>query len=113
MENKYELVVVVINNGFTDLVMEGARAAGARGGTVLHARGTTNHDNEKFFGISLQSDKEMVLIIVEKELKDAVMKEVYKKAGLSTKGQGIAFTMPVEDVVGIITSNDTVKGLED
>lgn len=101
MSKSYSLIIVIVNNGYTDLVMEGARNAGARGGTVIHARGTGNLEIEKFYGIPIQKEKEMVLIIVENGIKDLCLKNIYKYAGLETNGQGIAFTLPVESIIGL------------
>jgi len=97
----FELIFVIINTGYIDLVMAAAKAEGATGGTVLNGRGTGNEAMEKFFGITIQPEKEIVLIIVPKEIKDKVLKAVYRDAGLETRGQGIAFCMPVDDVVGL------------
>ena len=91
----------MVNAGFSDVVMEAAKSAGAGGGTVIHARGTANKDAESFFGISIQPEKEMVLIIVPVDIKENVLHAVYKDAGLSTAGQGIAFSLPVRDAVGL------------
>lgn len=96
---KKELIVCIINNGYSDLVMGAAKKAGAMGGTILHARGTGNADIEKFFGISISPEKEMVLIVIDDDIKDKVVSEIYKDAGLDTKGQGIVFTVPVDDFV--------------
>lgn len=101
MKKEYSLIITIVNNGYTDLVMEGARAGGARGGTVINARGTGNIELEKFYGIPIQKEKEMVLVIVESEFKDDCLKNIYKTAGLETKGQGIAFTVPVDNIVGL------------
>lgn len=98
-ENKKELIVCIINNGFSDLVMNAAKKSGAQGGTTFHARGTGNPDIEKFFGISISPEKEVVLIVVDVEIKDDVVLAIYKDAGLDTKGQGIVFTLPVDDFV--------------
>ena len=98
---KFELVIVLVNTGFTELVMDAAREQGAHGGTVVHARGTGNKEMEKRFGVVITPDKEMVLILVNKKIADKVLSAIYKQAGLQTKGQGIAFTLPVEDVVGL------------
>ncbi len=100
-KNKYSLIVVIVNNGHTDLVMEASRDAGAKGGTVIHARGTGNPELEKFYGVPIQPEKEMVLIIVETAIKDKCLSSIYKVAGLQSKGQGIAFALPVEDAVGL------------
>ena len=80
-ENKFELVVCIVNAGFSQNVMEAARAAGARGGTILRARGSANPESEEFFNITIQPDKEMVMILVPVGIKDEVLKTVYKEAG--------------------------------
>ena len=98
-ENKKELIVCIINNGFSDLVMGAAKRSGAKGGTTFHARGTGNADIEKFFGITISPEKEVVLIVVDVAIKDNVVSAIYKDAGLDTKGQGIVFTLPVDDFV--------------
>ena len=92
----YQLLVCIVNAGFSQNVMEAARAAGARGGTIIRGRGSANPEAEEFFNISIQPDKEVVLILVTREIKDAVMTAVFKNSGLSTDGQGIAFSLPVE-----------------
>ena len=98
-ESKKELIVCIINNGFSDLVMDAAKRSGAKGGTTFHARGTGNPDIEKFFGISISPEKEVILIVVDTAIKDEVVSAIYKDAGLDTKGQGIVFTLPVDDFV--------------
>ena len=101
----YELIVCIVNAGFSELVMDAAKEVGARGGTVNHAKGTANKDAEKYFKITIQPEKEMVLILVSQEIKDKVLHAVYQSAGLKTDGQGIAFSMPVDNVVGISSSS--------
>ncbi|MDE5943614.1 MAG: P-II family nitrogen regulator, partial [Clostridia bacterium] len=97
----YEMVLCIIDSGFSETVMDAAKEVGARGGTVIHARGTANKEAEQFFNISIQPDKEIVMILVPTEIKDDVLHAVYRSAGLKTEGHGIAFSLPVDDVVGI------------
>ena len=97
----YELVFCIVNAGFSELVMDAAKEVGARGGTVIHARGTANKEAEQFFHITIQPDKEIVIILVTSDIKDAVLHAVYRSAGLKTDGQGIAFSMAVDEVVGL------------
>ena len=99
--NTHELIICIVNNGFSDTVMEAAKEAGARGGTVLNARGTANKEAEAFFHIAIQPEKEVVMILVPLNVKDAVLHALYEKAGLNTMGQGIAFALPVDQVVGL------------
>ena len=94
-EKNYELVVCIVSAGFSQNVMEAARAAGAQGGTILRARGSANPEAEEFFNINIQPDQEMVMILVPKEIKDEVIRTVYKEAGLSHEACGIAFSLPV------------------
>ena len=104
MDNKYVAIVCIVNLGFTDLVMSAAKAAGARGGTILNARGTGNKDMEKYFGVTVTPEKEIVVIIAETEMRDKLLLAVNKSAGMDTKGQGIAFAIPVSDCVGMTPS---------
>ena len=99
--NTHELIICIVNNGFSDTVMEAAKEAGARGGTVLNARGTANKEAEAFSHIAIQPEKEVVMILVPLNVKDAVLHALYEKAGLNTMGQGIAFALPVDQVVGL------------
>ena len=97
----YELIVCIVNEGYSELVMDAAKEVGARGGTVIHAKGTANKEAEEYFKIIIHPDKEMVLILVPEEIKDNVLHAIYKNAGLKTDGHGIAFSMAVDNVVGI------------
>jgi nitrogen regulatory protein PII len=101
MENKFELIVVLINAGYSEVVMNAAREVGARGGTIIHARGTGTKEMEEKYNIIITPDKEMVLILANVKTKDKLLSAIYKVAGLATDGKGIAFTLPVTDVVGL------------
>ena len=81
--------------------VDAARAVGARGGTVIQARGAGSHEAEKFFGISIQPEKEIVLILTTIETKKSIMKAVCQSAGLKTPGRGLTFSLPVDDVMGM------------
>lgn len=101
IDRRYDLVITIVNHGDSDIVMEAAKSAGATGGTVLTARGLGTKEAEKFFGISIQPEKEVVLIVTKREIKKDIMQAVCKVAGLNTKASGISFSLPIDDVVGI------------
>lgn len=101
MKANYEVIFAIVNDGFTDLVMAAARKAGARGGTIITARGTGNKEMEKFFGVVITPEKQIVMILVKKEIKDAVLSAIYKDVNINAKGQGIAFSISANDVVGL------------
>lgn len=97
----YEVIFCIVNDGYSDVVMDAAREVGARGGTVIHARGTANKEAEAYFQITVQPEKEIVMILVPTDIKDNVLHALYRSAGLKTDGQGIAFSLAVDDVVGL------------
>ena len=98
---KHEVILCIVNSGFSEAVMDAARELGARGGTVLRGRGTANAEAETLYGIAIQPEKEIVMILVDSSIKNDILHALYKAVGLNTPGQGIAFAMPVEDVVGV------------
>ena len=101
MDFEYELIVVVLNAGYADMVMDAAREAGAGGGTVLHAKGTGSTRSEKFFSVRFADEKDMIYIVAHKSEKAAIMKAVSQKAGPSTEARGICFSLPISDVMGL------------
>ena len=72
MDEKFELIMCIINAGFSDAVMDAARSCGARGGTVIHARGTARQEVETRFNISIHPEKEVVLILASNKIKDDI-----------------------------------------
>jgi hypothetical protein len=97
---EYCLILTIVNRGYAELVMDAAREAGARGGTVLYARGTGIHATEKFMNIDIQPEKEIVMTIVGRSSVRKIMHDILEAGGLRTKARGISFTLPVTDLVG-------------
>jgi len=97
----HELIVVIANQGATDQVMDAARAAGATGGTAVHAKGTGTELAKKFFGVSLASEKELIFILASAETRKPIMKAIMEKAGMQTEAQALAFSLPVTDLAGL------------
>lgn len=100
-DTKYELLVVIANQGYTEMVMDAAREVHAAGGTVIHARGTGTEKADKFLGVTLVPEKEMIFIVVKKTQKNDIMRAVMDKAGLETKARSIVFSLPVTDTAGM------------
>ena len=96
----YELIVAIANEGRTDQVMNAARAAGAAGGTVLHGKGTGSENMEKFYNVSIASEKEVILIVAKTEQKAGIMKAILEKAGPASEAGTIAFSLPTSEVAG-------------
>ncbi len=99
--NEHEVILAIVNAGFAEEVMEVARENGVRGGTILNARGVVKEDAAAFFGITLHADKEILMMVVEKDIRDRVLNAIYKEMDMAKKAKGIAFSLPVSDVAGL------------
>ena len=101
MQFEHELIIVILNEGYSDMVMDAARSAGAAGGTVLHAKGTGKTKTEKFFGVSLAEEKDMIYIVSAAGKKSDIMRAINQNAGPETKAGAICFSLPVSEVAGL------------
>lgn len=97
----HELIVVIAEQGYTNLIMDAARGAGAYGGTVIHAKGTGMEAAEKFMGVSLATEKEIIYIVTKTELKNNIMQAIMQQAGPDSKAKAITFSLPVTDTAGL------------
>lgn len=100
-ETNHELIIVIAEQGYTEMIMDAAREAGAYGGTVIHAKGTGKEAAEKFLGVSLATEKEIIFIVTQTVQKNPIMQAIMKNAGLDTKAKAIAFSLPVTDTAGL------------
>lgn len=101
-EQTHEVIFAIVNAGFADEAMEVARKNGARGGTILNARGVAREKEAAFFGITLHADKEILMLVVEKNIRDNILNALYKEMGMDKKAQGITFSLPVSEAAGLV-----------
>ena len=97
----HELIVVISQQGYTDVIMDAAREAGAYGGTIIHAKGTAGEVANKFMGVTLADEKEIVYIVSKATEKNAIMKAIMEHAGLNSKAKAVCFSLPVTDTAGL------------
>ena len=100
--NNHEVIFAIVNAGFAEDAMAVAREQGVRGGTILNGRGVAREDEAAFFGITIHAEKEILMMVVEKDIRDNVLNALYKQMGMGKKAQGIAFSLPVSDVAGLV-----------
>ena len=105
--NNHEVIFTIVNSGFAEEAMHLAREQGVRGGTILGARGVVGEDAAAFFGITLHADKEILMMVVEKSIRNDILNAIYKQMGMGKKAQGIAFSLPVSDVAGRVKEPET------
>lgn len=100
-ESGYALIMAIVNQGCSEEVMDAAKPAGASGGTVFHSRRVGSEEAMKFWGITIQPEREVVMILAEKEDKLQIMQAIVEKCGMQTKGHGIVFSLPVDATAGL------------
>jgi len=110
--NNHEVIFAIVNSGFADDVMDVARAQGVRGGTILNARGVAREEAAAFFGITIHAEKEILMMVVEKDIRDNVLNAIYKEMGMAKAAHGIAFSLPVSDVAGLAPAITEKKNTE-
>lgn len=96
------LIISIVRKGWGDTVLEATMKAGAHGGTVLFGRGIGRNEQQRVFGIQIEPEKEIVLTVIPTEAKDTILQEIVRAAQLTAPGHGLAFVVPVEQVVGIV-----------
>ena len=105
----HEVIFAIVNAGYAGDVVDVAREHGARGGTILNARGVVKEDAARFFGITVHADKEILMMVVEKDIRDRVLNAIYKELGMAKKAKGIVFSLPVSDVAGLAAPEPELK----
>ena len=101
-EEAKHLIITIANDGFAEMVMNAAKKAGATGGTTIDGRGLETEKIVKFLGISIEPEKDIVLILTDEEKKNPIMNSIIESCGLKTPGAGICFSIPVENVAGLM-----------
>lgn len=102
----FKLITTIVDRGKADEVVDAANAAGARGGTVLHARGSGSKETLKLFNMEIEPEKEVVKIIVESKIAKEVIERINKDLNIEKPGMGIIFTQDIDEAYGIYGSEN-------
>lgn len=103
---EYEVIFTIVERGFGQEVVDAANSAGARGATIINARGSGVHENSMFFAMRIEPEKEIVMIIIEKEKSDRVIKSIEENININEPGKGILFVMDVNKTSGLFKSHE-------
>lgn len=105
--NNHEVIFAIVNAGYAEDAMHIAREHGARGGTIISGRGVAREKEAAFFGITIHAEKEILMLVVEKEIRDQILHALYKQMGMQQKAQGIVFALPVSEAAGLTTADSS------
>jgi nitrogen regulatory protein PII len=98
---EYEVIFTIVERGLGEEVVDAATLAGARGATIINARGSGIHENIMFFSMNIEPEKEIVMTIVEREKSDNIIKSIKEAMHLDEPGKGIMFVMDVNKTSGL------------
>ncbi len=99
--NKFECIFTVVDGGYSDIVVEAANKAGAKGATIINARGSVTNEPNKFFKLNIQPDKQIVMILSKESETKEIVEAISKAAGMNTKSHALSFVLPVEEAIGM------------
>lgn len=99
--NNHEVIFAIVNTGYAEEAMHVAREKGARGGTIINGRGVAREKEAAFFGFTIHAEKEILMLVVEKDIRDQVLHALYQQMGMQQKAQGIVFALPVAEAAGL------------
>lgn len=100
-ETNYSLIAAIVNPGYSEEVMNVARAAGAGGGSVIHSRRIADENTITAWGLDIQEEKEIVIIVTDKDTKLPIMQAIGKSCGIHSDAKGFVLSLPIETVIGL------------
>lgn len=100
-ERKYQLLVIIVNEGYSEKVMNAAKKCGANGGTLINGREIGGKNSFKFFNMTMEPEKDIILIVCKDKEKNKIMEAILEKAGLKTDAQGMCFSLPIDTTLGL------------
>lgn len=100
-ENKYSMIAAIVNQGYSENVMEAARAAGAGGGTVIHSHRIGDEAISGAWGFALEDEKDIVMIVADNDSKETIMQAISDACGIKSDAKGIVLSLPIESVIGL------------
>lgn len=99
--NKFECVMTIVDGGCSEYVVDAAKSSGAKGATIINARGSTSKEPNKFFKLNIQPDKQIVMILCKNNQTKGIVESISKAAGMNTKYHALSFVLPVEEAIGM------------
>jgi nitrogen regulatory protein P-II 1 len=104
----YDVIMAILQRGKADQVMDAAKRAGAKGGTIFLARGTGEHEAKTFFGLTIETGREILLILTKSEQTESILNAIIEAGKLKEPGTGVAFVFHASQIVGL----DHRQGIE-
>ena len=99
--SSFECIVTIVDGGYSEYVVDAAKSVGAKGATIVNARGSASQEGDSFYKLNIQPDKQIILILCKEEQTKSIVEAINAKAGLNTKAHALSFVLPVEEAIGM------------
>lgn len=109
----FQLIVVITPQGLATKLVGAAKGAGAEGGTIIRGRGSGIHESQRFLGVPIEPEKDILLVLIARDLTDRVLAAIVKEGELDKPGKGIAFVLEVPRVEGIVHLGEVISSVND
>ncbi|CCK82279.1 P-II family nitrogen regulator [Desulfobacula toluolica] len=106
---RFKLILSLVKEDITDRIVDAAKKAGAKGATIIPARGTGIHEAKTFFGLTLEARTDIVMLLIEEHIVAQILDAIKKAGQFHKPGTGIAFVVPVEQVAGLESQIESFK----
>jgi len=106
---RFKIILASVKTGITDKVVDAAKEVGATGATIIPARGTGIREAKTFFGLSLEAQTDIIMFLLEERLVEQVLATIGKVGEFDKPGTGIAFVLPIDQVIGLESQIETFR----
>ncbi len=106
---RFKIIFASVKTDITDKIVDAAKEAGATGATIIPARGTGIREAKTFFGLSLEAQTDIIMFLLEERLIDKILETIGRVGEFDKPGTGIAFVLPVDQVIGLESQIETFK----
>ncbi len=106
---RFKVILASVKTDISDTVVDAGKEAGATGATIIPARGTGIREAKTFFGLTLEAQTDIIMFLVEEHLVDPILEGISKAGRFDKPGTGIAFVLPVDQVIGLESQIEKFK----
>ncbi len=103
---QFKIILASVKPALTDKIVDAAKDAGATGATIIPARGTGIHEAKTFFGLTLETQTDIIMFLLVENMADTILKVIGEVGQFDKPGTGIAFVVPVDQVIGLESQMD-------
>lgn len=100
-ESSYSMILITVTQGYSEEVLDTARAAGATGGTIIKGHHRSADSPVQLWGFTFQEEQEILAIVVPRSIKSDIVSSIKEKHGMHSPAHGVILTLPIDEYIGL------------